>query len=197
MKRQALASSIAPAAALLVCTACSGGPSHTRPAATPSTAASRTTTAPKGPFTLGRGQGFDASGAFISLMTCASPHDYSPGLTIANVPAGTAQLALSMVDLENRKIQWLQVNIPATTRKLKAHTLTPGARELLNDLGEATYDGPCPSPGHTHQYRLTLYALHNALRKSFGENSSPRQILAELQSRADATAVLVAPYTRH
>jgi Raf kinase inhibitor-like YbhB/YbcL family protein len=130
-------------------------------------------------------------------MTCASPHDYSPGLTIANVPAGTAQLALSMVDLQNQKVQWLQVGIPATTRELRAHTLVHGARELLNDLGEATYDGPCPPPGHTHQYRLTLYALHHALPGSFGEQSSPRQILTELQSRSDATAMLVAPYTRN
>lgn len=197
MKRQALALSVAPAAALLVCTACSGGPSHPQSAATSGTAVSRTTAAPRGPFTLGRGQGFDSSGAFITLMTCASPHDYSPGLTIANVPAGTAQLALSMVDLESQKIQWLQVGIPAATRELKAHILTHGARELLNNLGEATYDGPCPPPGHTHQYRLTLYALHDALPESFGENSSPRQVLAELQARSDATTVLIAPYSRH
>lgn len=102
-----------------------------------------------------------------------------------------------MVDLQNQKVQWLQVGIPATTRELKAHVLVHGARELLNDLGEATYDGPCPPPGHTHQYRLTLYALHDALAGSFGKDSSPRHILAELQSRSDATATLVAPYTRN
>lgn len=196
MKRRVLALSAAPAAALLMSAACSAAPGHTQSAATRSAAASRTTAAPRGPFTLGGGQGFDASGAFISLMTCG-PHDYSPGLTIANVPAGTAQLALSLVDLQNQKIQWLQVDIPATARELKAHTLTPGAHELLNDFGEATYDGPCPPPGHTHRYRFTLYALHDALPESFGKNSRPRQTLAELQSRSDATAGLAAPYTRH
>ncbi|MGV9567246.1 YbhB/YbcL family Raf kinase inhibitor-like protein [Streptomyces sp. NPDC003480] len=152
---------------------------------------------PNGPFTLGRGQGFDTSGAFLSITTCDSPHDYSPGLTFANVPLGTAQLALSMVDLQNNKIHWLQIDIPATAPGLQTHTLTPGARELLNDFGEATYDGPCPPAGHTHRYRLTLYALKAPLPKTFGEHSSPRASLSDIQSRSAATAVLVAPYTRH
>ncbi|MGW3175518.1 YbhB/YbcL family Raf kinase inhibitor-like protein [Streptomyces sp. NPDC001153] len=151
---------------------------------------------PTGPFTLGREQGFNFSGSFESLMSCDSPHDYSPGLTIANAPAGTAELALSMVDVQDQKIHWLQVGIPAATRELKAHHLTPGARELLNDLGEATYDGPCPPPNSTHQYLLTLYAFHDALPKSLGDSSSPSQTLTELRSRSDATAVLIAPYTR-
>ncbi|WBO67923.1 YbhB/YbcL family Raf kinase inhibitor-like protein [Streptomyces camelliae] len=91
-------------------------------------------------------------------LWAGAAHDYSPGLTIANTPKGTVELALSMVDVKNQKIHWLQVGIPAATRELKAHHLTPGARELLNNLGEATYDGPCPRPNSTHPYRLTLYA---------------------------------------
>ncbi|MGW1258287.1 YbhB/YbcL family Raf kinase inhibitor-like protein [Streptomyces sp. NPDC002513] len=130
-------------------------------------------------------------------MTCDSPHDYSPGLTFENVPAGTAELALSMVDRENQKIHWLQVGLPATASGTQAHTLTPGARELLNDFDEATYDGPCPPAGHTHEYQLTLYAFRTPLPGSFGRNTSPSQTLKELRSQADATAVLVAPYTRH
>ncbi|MET8953297.1 YbhB/YbcL family Raf kinase inhibitor-like protein [Streptomyces sp. NPDC004393] len=129
-------------------------------------------------------------------MTCDSPHDYSPELKFENVPAGTAELALSMVDLENQKIHWLQVGLPATASGAQAHTLTRGARELLNDFGEATYDGPCPPTGHTHRYQLTLYALRSPLPASFGQNTSPSQSLKELRSQADATAVLVAPYTR-
>ncbi|MGW4821750.1 YbhB/YbcL family Raf kinase inhibitor-like protein [Streptomyces sp. NPDC004227] len=130
-------------------------------------------------------------------MTCASPHDYSPGLTFKNVPSGTAELALSMVDLNDQKVHWLQVGLPATASGTKAHTLTPGARELLNDLGEATYDGPCPPAGHTHKYQLTLYALRDPLPASFGQNTSPSQTLKELRSHADATAVLIVPYKRH
>ncbi|MBF9072538.1 YbhB/YbcL family Raf kinase inhibitor-like protein [Streptacidiphilus fuscans] len=129
-------------------------------------------------------------------MTCDSPHDYSPGLTFHGVPAGTAQLALSMVDLNNHKVHWLQVGLPATTSGSPAHTLTLGARELMNDLGEATYDGPCPPAGQTHRYELTLYALADALPASFGQHTTPSQTLQSLRNAAHATASFVAPYTR-
>jgi Raf kinase inhibitor-like YbhB/YbcL family protein len=197
MKRRFHVSGAIATVALLTTAACSSSSGHTQATTAPSAAVSRTTAVPTSPFALRRGQGFDASGAFLPLMTCDSPHDYSPGLTFENVPAGTAELALSMVDLENRKIHWLQVGLPATASGTQAHTLTPGARELLNDLGEATYDGPCPPAGQTHEYQLTLYALRNPLPASFGQNSSPSQTLKKLRNQADATAVLVAPYTRH
>ncbi|MGW3498758.1 hypothetical protein [Streptomyces sp. NPDC001020] len=186
MKRRFRVSGAIVVAALLTTAACSSPSGHTRASAVPT-----------GPFALGRGQGFDASGAFLPLMTCDSPHDYSPGLTFANVPVGTAELALSMVDQENQKIHWLQVGLPATASGTRPHTLTPGARELRNDFGEATYDGPCPPAGRTHEYQLALYAFRNPLPASLGQNASPSQILKELRSRADATTVLVAPYTRH
>lgn len=197
MKRRFLVSGTLAAVALLTTSACSSDSGHAQATSAPSTAVSRTTVVPTGPFTLGRGQGFDASGAFLPLMTCDSPHDYSPGLTFKNVPSGTAELALSMVDLNDQKVHWLQVGLPATASGTKAHTLTPGARELLNDLGEATYDGPCPPAGHTHKYQLTLYALRDPLPASFGQNTSPSQTLKELRSHADATAVLIVPYKRH
>ncbi|MFI9599615.1 YbhB/YbcL family Raf kinase inhibitor-like protein [Streptomyces sp. NPDC052043] len=197
MKRRFLVSGAIAAASLLTTAACSSSSGHTRATSAPSTAFSRTTAVPTGPFALGRGQGFDTSGAFLPLMTCDSPHDYSPQLRFENVPAGTAELALSMVDLANQKIHWLQVGLPATAPGTRAHTLTAGARELLNDFGEATYDGPCPPTGRTHKYQITLYAFRNPLPAAFGRGTSPGQSLKELRSRADATAVLVAPYTRH
>ncbi|MFF4961127.1 YbhB/YbcL family Raf kinase inhibitor-like protein [Streptomyces sp. NPDC001222] len=197
MKRRFLVSGAMAAVGLMTTAACSSSSSHPQATSAPSTAVSRTTAVPRGAFALGRGQGFDASGAFLPVMTCDSPHDYSPALRFANVPAGTAELALSMVDLDNQRIHWLQVGLPATATGTQEHTLTPGARELLNDFGEATYDGPCPPAGHTHKYQLTLYALRDPLPASFGQNTSPSQTLKGLRSQAAATAVLVAPYTRH
>ncbi|MGE7438759.1 MULTISPECIES: YbhB/YbcL family Raf kinase inhibitor-like protein [Kitasatospora] len=168
------------------------------PDARASTAATTLTAAAStGPFTLTRGQGFDQSGAFIPLMTCDDPKDYSPGLEFANVPAGTAELALTMVDLDVQKIHWLQLGIPAGTRGITAHRLVPGAREALNDFGETTYTGPCPPPGTTHRYRLTLYALREPVPSSSDSSTPPAQTLKEIERRAFASAALVAPYTRH
>ncbi|MFE3767921.1 YbhB/YbcL family Raf kinase inhibitor-like protein [Streptomyces sp. NPDC059122] len=181
-------------AALLTCAACSGTSGPAPGAHTPTT---RTTTAAAGPFTLTRGQGFDRSGAFTSLMTCDDPRDYSPGLNFANVPTGTAELALTMVDLDIHKIHWLQLGIPARAHGISAHHLLPGAREALNDFGEATYDGPCPPRGSTHRYQLTLYALREPMPTAFDGSTPPAQTLQEIKRRAFASAALVAPYTRH
>jgi Raf kinase inhibitor-like YbhB/YbcL family protein len=176
--------------ALLACAACSGSGPKAAPGAQPSAT-------PSTDLTLSRGQGFDRSGAFIPQMTCDDPRDYSPGLHFAHVPAGTAELAVSMVDLDVHKAHWLQLGIPADSRGLTAHHLAPGAREALNDFGDAAYDGPCPPSGTTHHYQLTLYALRQPTPASLNARTPPAQTLRELQRRASATATLVAPYTRH
>lgn len=186
------------AAVLLACAACASSTSEPGPDAQASAAATaRTASAPTGPLALTRGQGFDQSGAFTSLMTCDDPQDYSPGLNFADVPTGTAELALVMVDLDVNKIHWLQLGIPAGAHGLTAHQLIPGAREALNDFGEATYTGPCPPHGSTHRYQLTLYALREPMPTSFDGSTPPAQTLGEIQRRALASAALVAPYTRH
>lgn len=173
------------AAALVAAAACSSSTGSTR------------TTAPDGVFTLARGGGFDSSGAFLTESTCNSSTDYSPGLMFESVPAGTAELAVSMVDLTNHKVHWLQIGLSGTAPGIQAHTLTPGARELLNDLGEGSYDGPCPPAGQTHQYQLTLYAFSKPLPASFGHGTKPSATLMQLQSEATASAMFVAPYTRN
>lgn len=197
MRAHRIHATLVATAALLACASCSGT-SKPVPGAQPSSAVSTPATARTGGRpTLTPAQGFDRSGAFTPLMTCDDPRDYSPGLRFANVPAGTAELALSMVDLDVRKIHWLQLGIPANTRAITAHHLIPGAREALNDFGEATYDGPCPPHGSTHRYQLTLYALRSPMPATFGPTTPPAQTLKELQRRALASASLVATYTRH
>ncbi|MGW7005638.1 YbhB/YbcL family Raf kinase inhibitor-like protein [Streptomyces sp. NPDC054933] len=197
MRAHRVQAGVVAAAALLACASCSNTSKPASEASTSATAAARTTAAPTGPLALTRGQGFDRSGTFISLMTCDNPGDYSPGLNFANVPTGTAELAVSMVDLDVHKIHWLQLGIPPTAKGLAAHHLLPGAREALNDFGEATYDGPCPPHGTTHRYQLTLYALREPTPASLDGSTPPAQTLRQLQSRAFASASFVARYTRH
>jgi Raf kinase inhibitor-like YbhB/YbcL family protein len=42
-------------------------------------------------------------------------------------------------------------------------------KELQNDYGEAGYGGPCPPPGETHNYNLTVYALDTAIGSASGQ----------------------------
>ncbi|TFV33895.1 hypothetical protein E4K10_42015 [Streptomyces sp. T1317-0309] len=126
------------------CASCSGTSEPTPGARTRLHATTRTATVPAGPLTLTRGQGFDAPEHSPSLMTCDDPRDYSPALNFANVPTGTRELALTMIDLDTHKIHWLQLGITPATPGIRAHHLLQAPVRPLNDFGEATYDGPCP-----------------------------------------------------
>ncbi|GAA1892995.1 YbhB/YbcL family Raf kinase inhibitor-like protein [Streptantibioticus ferralitis] len=197
MRGHRIRAGVAVTTALLACASCSGTTKPASDTSASATAPARTTATPTGPLTLTPGQGFDRSGDFIPLMTCDDPRDYSPGLNFANVPAGTAELAVTMVDLDVHKIHWLQLGIPPNATKIAPHHLIPGAREALNDFGEATYDGPCPPHGSTHRYQLTLYALRQPTPASLGGSAPPAQTLRGIQSQAISSASFVARYTRH
>ena len=171
-----------------VTAACSSSPSASGPKSSPVAGQA---------FGFATTQGIDSAGMFDAKYTCDTTTDYSPGFKVSSVPAGTAELALTMVDLDDGKVHWLQVGIPAASTDLKPHALAAGAREILNDIGEATYDGPCPPHGATHKYQITLYALPGPASASLGSGMTPTETLHALESKASATAQLSAAYTRH
>ncbi|WP_442914422.1 hypothetical protein [Kribbella sp. NBC_00709] len=74
------------------------------------------------------------------------------------------------------------------------HVKPDQAREALSDLGEATYNGPCPPAGQTHHYRFTLLALSAALDLPYG--TPARTVLTTARSSVLGTAALVATYRR-
>ena len=133
-------------------------------------------------------------GRFKRSSTCDDPgHDYSPELAFEQT-RGAASLALTMVDLDNAKVHWIQTGIPGDSEGIKEHTLVSGAREWTNDLGEATYDGPCPPPGETHRYRLTLYIV--AEPPDLTTPSTPTDAVRELERVATSRSSAEASYTR-
>lgn len=58
---------------------------------------------------------------------------------------------------------WVVLDVPATTTELPvgaSRTAIPaGAVEAHSDFGDVGYGGPCPPPGSTHHYELTVYAV--------------------------------------
>jgi hypothetical protein len=169
-------------------------------------ACSSDTTAANGPgsgddrLAVRLGEGFDIDGSFDSRMTCDGSGDYSPPLVFGNVPRGTTELVLSMVDDDETgpgggpRIYWVQWAIPADAAGLTEHVKAPAAREALTDLGEATYNGPCPPPGATHHYRFTLQALSAPLDLPYG--APARAVLAAARQSVIETATTTARYRR-
>ncbi|MFI5735803.1 YbhB/YbcL family Raf kinase inhibitor-like protein [Kribbella sp. NPDC051587] len=129
-------------------------------------------------------------------MTCDGAGDYSPPLVFSNLPAGTVELVLSMVDEDKPGplIHWVEWMIPPDVGGLAEHTKPEAAREALSDLGEATYNGPCPPRGETHHYRFTLLALAKPLSLPYG--APARSVLAAAKPSTTATATFVATYRR-
>jgi Raf kinase inhibitor-like YbhB/YbcL family protein len=164
------------------------------------TDASRPSVADDGQFAVVPGDGFHADGSFDSRMTCDGAGDFSPPLIFRHVPSGTTELVLSMVDEDKISahgdplVHWVQWSISPTEPGLMEHTKPASAREALNDLNEATYDGPCPPTGQTHHYRFTLTALAKPLNLPYG--TPARQVLAAAGPSTIATTTFIATY-RH
>lgn len=95
----------------------------------------------------------------------------SPALSWWGAPAGTRSFAVGMIDLDapGRKgfWHWLAFDIPASVLSLPADAgaasgahLPRGGIQAANDYGARGYGGPCPPPGETHRYLITVYALN-------------------------------------
>jgi Raf kinase inhibitor-like YbhB/YbcL family protein len=153
-----------------------------------------------GKFAIVAGDGFRPDGSFDPRMTCDGPGDFSPPLVFRHVPSGTVELVLSMVDDDklspqgDQLIHWVEWKIPPDSTGLAEHTKPDVAREALSDLGEATYNGPCPPAGQTHHYRFTLLALNKAIDLPYG--APARTVLGAAEPSVVDTAELVATYRR-
>ncbi len=100
-----------------------------------------------------------AEGATIPTRYTCDGMGVSPPLTIANVPAEAASLALIVDDPDapgGTWDHWVEFNIAVTTgiSEDAGEIGTPGS----NSWGDTGYGGPCP-PSGTHRYFFKLYAL--------------------------------------
>ena len=118
-----------------------------------------------------------------------------PPLNWANLPEGTVELALVVIDPDAGEYRhWLVAGIPATATSLDPATMTPGEVVLTNSAGTRDYAPICPPAGETHTYDFTLYALTSP--SGLAAASDPTQALTTLATTATATAVLTGAYTR-
>jgi Raf kinase inhibitor-like YbhB/YbcL family protein len=100
---------------------------------------------------------------------CGGPAD-SPAVSWSNIPAGTASLALVLLDEDSPDtVHWVVANIPADSAGLPAGSVGEGTAQALNSQGEVGFFGPCPPAGKTHEYSLTLYALDQVLELADGD----------------------------
>ena len=153
---------------LFTLVACSDDGRTLRPAG-PNQTLSIITTTSAAPTTVGAsvapaGSGFAVTapwtdGGFIDAQYTCKGADISPAVSWTGVPAGTKELAISLVDLDASDFaHWIVAGLDPASTGIAAGKVPAGAIQGANGFGEAKYGGPCPPDG-THTYLLTLYAL--------------------------------------
>ncbi|MCU0280613.1 MAG: YbhB/YbcL family Raf kinase inhibitor-like protein [Acidimicrobiia bacterium] len=135
-----------------------------------------------------------ADGAAIPLRFTCDGADLSPALEIADLPEGTACLALIMDDPDapiGTWDHWVAYDIPV------AASIPEGIKALgiagRNSWRKTGYGGPCPPFGE-HRYFFRLYALGAPLGLLPG--ASKKQVLEAMRGRVLAEASLLGRYTR-
>ncbi|HMR93027.1 MAG TPA: YbhB/YbcL family Raf kinase inhibitor-like protein [Chitinophagaceae bacterium] len=130
----------------------------------------------------------------------------SPQLSWENAPEGTKSFAITIYDKDaptgSGWWHWLVFNIPANIKELKqdagnssGKNLPAGAVQSITDFGQPGYGGPCPPPGRTHQYTITIHALDTDNLK-LDPKSNPATVGFNINSRTIQKASIVFYYKR-
>ena len=136
---------------------------------------------------------------FANVFGCTG-ENISPQLSWENAPAGTKSFAITIYDKDaptgSGFWHWLIFNIPANVKELKANAGDPSknlapkeAIQSITDFGTMGYGGPCPPPGPSHQYLVTVYALDKKLDLS--KNTTPAIVGFTISGSTLAKASLV------
>jgi Raf kinase inhibitor-like YbhB/YbcL family protein len=106
-------------------------------------------------------------GPIDARYTCEGD-DVSPALTWKKAPAGTQEIAITMIDQDASFDHWTMAGIAPDIASVAENTPPEGAVAALNGSGGFGYAGPCPPAGSRHVYRITVHFLDQPLLLSSG-----------------------------
>lgn len=141
-----------------------------------------------------------ADGDPIPAINTCDGNDVSPAFSWESPPAGTAELAVAMVDLsaaadDAAVVHWVASGIDPAAVSVAEGTLPIGAVPYPNAFGVVGWSGPCPPPSEAaHIYRFTLYALNQPVNAA--EGTPTAEVLATIENSALARVDLTGTYGR-
>jgi Raf kinase inhibitor-like YbhB/YbcL family protein len=111
----------------------------------------------------------------LSTYTCTGKN-LSPEVEWSGLPEKARSLALILEDPDapgGSFYHWIVCALNPLIGKIPAaqpKVLLPGVygQQGINDFGQIGYDGPCPPPGKSHRYIITLFALSSTISNSGG-----------------------------
>jgi Raf kinase inhibitor-like YbhB/YbcL family protein len=137
--------------------------------------------------------------AIDGAYTCDGD-DTSPPLSWRNVPEGTAELALSVIDVSADSsagpfVHWIVAGIDPSRSSLLAGAVPDGVIQATNSFGDVGWGGPCPPAGdQPHEYRFMLHAL--AQQVELGDGVPASEALPYVIDLTTATAEITGTYAR-
>jgi Raf kinase inhibitor-like YbhB/YbcL family protein len=128
------------------------------------------------------------------IHTCEG-EDISPDYSLADLPAGTVSIVLTMDDPDapgGTWDHWVEFDMEPVSE------IPEGATEL-GTLGSNSWDtlgyrGPCPPPGDAHRYVVTVYAIDGLL--ALDEGATKAAVLSAMEGRILATGELLGEFSR-
>ncbi len=118
-------------------------------------------------------------GAVVPARYTCDGDGVSPALTWTGVPEGTAELAITVTDLDaGQYVHWFVDAIDASRTGLSEGLVPDEAIERSNSAGVPGWESLCPPAGAQHRYQFTVHALNQQLE------------LADEASAAEAISVL-------
>lgn len=131
---------------------------------------------------------FTDGGRIDPRYTCEGD-DVSPALSWQNLPVGTVEVAISIIDLDaDGFVHWVVTGLDPTSSGLLEDEVPEQAVQAQNSFGTPGYRGPCPPDGEEHTYLFTLYALDSAPDVADGQDGAGA--IAALEARQLASVAL-------
>lgn len=106
---------------------------------------------------------FTTDGPIPAKYTCAA-ENISPPITWENLPEGTVEVAIQVIDLEAENFtHWAIAGLRPEAGGIEEGEVPEGAIQAKNTNGTVGYFGPCPPAGQTHNYLFEVDALDRAI----------------------------------
>jgi len=119
----------------------------------------------------------------------------APPLAWSDAPEGTAEVAISLTDLDAPTfVHWVIAGIPPTMFALNEDTVPIGAYEANNGLGDLGYTGPCPPAGTEHTYVLTVHYLGAAT--GLDDGALGAELMLAIETTQLASAEIAGTFSR-
>jgi len=119
----------------------------------------------------------------------------APALSWSAAPAGTVEIAITLVDLDAPLFaHWVIAGLAPASIALDEDSVPIGAYEALNGAGDIGFTGPCPPAGSTHDYVVAVHYLGTAT--GLEDGSSAEDLIAAIEAAETAVADVNGTFSR-